>query len=269
MKLSIIITAYNAAAYIIDTLNSICHQTYQDFEIVIVDDGSTDYTVNIIRDYMTKNPLMKINLFPTGRIGRAAALNYGVDHAQFEWIAIIDADDLWNKHKLEYQVKCIKEKKLHFIATRSKLFSNDNEVNINEVVISDPQAMQLTRITLDKMLYFNLISHSSVLIRKDLVKYDIKRTSQIDYEMFLRLLKQGATIYLLEECLTYHRIHSAQFFEERKKLRYSLSATGLQLKYCFLNFKLSQAFFVIGKLGYYILPKKLRFILRAALLNSD
>lgn len=268
MNISIIITTYNAAAYIIDTLQSIAAQSYQHFEVVIVDDGSIDETVKIVSAYITNNSSMKMRIIPVEHIGRAAALNYGVSLAQFDWIAIIDADDLWHKSKLAYQVKCIVDNNIDFVSSQSKLFSNNEDVNTNEAVSSNLNTIRLKDILLNQMLYYNLISHSSVLIKKNLVKYDEKRKSQIDYELFLRLLGQGVRLYLLEEPLVYHRIHPGQSFEAKYQLRYYFNATTLQLKYCFLHFKLIQVIFVISKLGYYILPRKLRLALRMTLFNS-
>jgi teichuronic acid biosynthesis glycosyltransferase TuaG len=260
MNISIVMTTYNAATYVIETLQSILNQTYQNFEIVIVDDGSNDNTLKIINDFVSQYPEFKINVHSVGHIGRAAALNLGITFAQFDWIAIIDADDLWNKHKLAWQIQYATEKQLDFLGTQSKMFYKNSDVNLDENIKAI--GSRATQITLDKMLYFNIISHSSILVKKHLVKYDVNRKSQIDYEMFLRLLQQGVNIYLLNDCLVCHRIHSGQSFEARKPLRYALKATGLQLQYCLLHLKWRQTFFVLLKLGYYLLPRKMRFKLR-------
>lgn len=264
MNISIIITTYNAEAHVVDTLNSIINQTYQNYEVVIVDDGSIDHTIKIIADYISAHGVStKIHIFPVKHIGRAAALNYGISLANYNWIAIIDADDLWNFNKLALQVQVIEKYNLDFLATQSKIFFKDSDIDIYKTVKLNFTKSELIKISLDKMLNKNLIPHSSILIKKHLINYSVKRKSQLDYEMYLRLLQNGISIYLLDVCLVYHRIHSRQSFEAKKPLRYALRATSLQLKYCFMNLKLFQILFVIMKLGYYIfLPRKTRLTLK-------
>ena len=262
MDISIILTAFNASAHIIDTLDSICLQTYQQFEIVIVDDGSTDNTLTIIRDHFDRHPLIKVHIYACQHIGRAAALNYAIKQANYDWIAIIDADDLWNFKKLEQQVNLISDYRLSFLATESKVFYQNRDVNIRETVTADSQPA-LRSVSLNKMLYVNRISHSSVLVSKHLIQYDLNRKTQVDYDMWLRLLESGCSLFILDAALTYHRIHPGQSFEAKNRLRYAWNATVLQLKYSIRNIKFLPIFFITMKFGYYILlPKKLKLKLR-------
>lgn len=267
MKISIVITTYNARTHIIATLESIMRQSYQKFEIIVIDDGSTDNTITIVNDFAKINQLENLKIYPLKHIGRAAALNYGVNVANYDWIAIIDADDLWNFNKLAVQVTFIQKFNLSFLATKSKVFFDNDYINIHQDSNINYLYSSFKKITLNKMLLTNLISHSSILIRKNLLYYNQNRKSQIDYEMWLRLLQNKTALYILPYALTYHRIHKNQSFEAKKLFKYAFNATLLQLRYCSINFKPLHAALVILKFSYYaILPRKVRLFLREVLL---
>lgn len=256
MNISIVITTYNANRHITETLHSLWKQTYPFYEIVIVDDGSTDDTVDIIKEFAVNHPTIKLTLYPTTHIGRAAALNQAIGLAQYEWIAIIDADDLWNAHKLELQVLYIKKFKVDFLAARTALFSNHQLPDIHQNVAMEIVSEKLINISLNQMLCSNKISHCSILGKKALLKYNQERKSQVDYEMYLRLLLQGEAIYLLDECLVYHRLHRHQSFEAKNRFRYVSNSILLQLKYCWISRKIFPAIIVMLSIGYHLFSRK-------------
>jgi len=96
---SIIIPAYNVANYIKESIQSVLVQTYRNFEIIVVNDGSTDQTSQILSD------IDSIQLFNTPNRGAASARNFGISKARGEYIAFLDADDIWLPEKLEKQLK--------------------------------------------------------------------------------------------------------------------------------------------------------------------
>ncbi len=104
---SVVIPACNAEAFIEYTLESVLAQTYQEFEIIIVDDGSRDRTIEIVQSFLDRDS--RIQLFKQSNLGVAAARNLAMQHAKGEYIAPIDADDTWLPQKLEKQVKCLEE----------------------------------------------------------------------------------------------------------------------------------------------------------------
>jgi len=115
------------------------------------------------------------------------------------------------------------------------MFTQDEEVDIfrdfSNFMVSKEN---LQKASLSRMIMYNMIPHSSILIKKQLLRYDENRISQIDYELWLRLLYQGVELYLVELELMSHRIHKNQSFEAKRPFGYALRATTLQLKYCFL-----------------------------------
>ena len=102
---SVIIPAYNADAFITQTLDSVLRQTYQTFEIIVVDDGSRDRTAEIVRSYADRDN--RIRLFQQPNAGVAAARNCAIQHSRGKYIAPIDADDIWYPQKLEKQVQSL------------------------------------------------------------------------------------------------------------------------------------------------------------------
>ncbi|MBT9317204.1 glycosyltransferase family 2 protein [Leptothoe spongobia TAU-MAC 1115] len=102
-KVSVIIAAYNSMHYLPQTLDSVLAQTFQDFEIIIVDDGSSDH----IKTWATSLTQPNIKFFSQANAGSAAARNTALSHATGAYIAFLDADDLWDKRKLETHVQAL------------------------------------------------------------------------------------------------------------------------------------------------------------------
>lgn len=100
--ISVIIPAYNAEVYISETIESIFNQTFKDFEIIVIDDGSTDSTVSIVKKYMSQDP--RIRLVQQSNRGTSHARNNGIAHAKYNWIAPIDADDVLLPQRFEKQL---------------------------------------------------------------------------------------------------------------------------------------------------------------------
>lgn len=101
-KVSIIIPAYNAEKYITETIESVLKQTYQHFELIIVNDGSTDNTLTIIENFAQKDP--RINIINKKNTGVSDTRNLGMTNAQGEYIALLDADDVWLENNLEKKI---------------------------------------------------------------------------------------------------------------------------------------------------------------------
>src|ERR1035441_10508770 len=100
MSISVVIPAYNAFAFIAETLDSVLQQTFPPDEILVIDDGSTDDTAAVAESF---GPPVRVFRRPNSRQG--ASRNFGVQQAVSEWIAFIDADDLWEPTKLERQMQ--------------------------------------------------------------------------------------------------------------------------------------------------------------------
>ncbi len=108
-EISIITPAYNAENYISKTIESVKAQTYRDWELIVVDDCSTDYTSVLVSDYADTDSRIKLIKAPKNG-GVAKARNIGLENAKGDYIAFVDSDDLWTPDKLEKQLAFMKEK---------------------------------------------------------------------------------------------------------------------------------------------------------------
>ena len=113
MHFSVVIPLYNKQNAIVATLQSVFAQTYQNFEIVVVDDGSTDNSAHVVEEFFEKYPSLqggdrgRLVKKPNG--GVCSARNRGIQEAKYDYIALLDGDDLWDEHYLEEQVKLIQD----------------------------------------------------------------------------------------------------------------------------------------------------------------
>ena len=105
-KVSVLVPSYNAARYLSQAIDSALNQTFQDFEIIIIDDGSTDNTREIVERYLKRAP-DKIRYIYQDNQGLARARNTGLRHARGEYVALLDADDVWLPARLEETVKIL------------------------------------------------------------------------------------------------------------------------------------------------------------------
>ncbi|RAM50281.1 MAG: glycosyltransferase family 2 protein [Hapalosiphonaceae cyanobacterium JJU2] len=148
-KVSVVIPAYNAMLFLPETLESVLQQTFTDFEVFIVNDGSSDNIVEWASDIGDS----RVKLISQANQRVSAARNTGIAHAQGEYIAFLDADDLWEPTKLEKQVRCLDEKpEVGLVYTWTLLVDKENnptgrifashlEGNIwNELLVNDPIA---------------------------------------------------------------------------------------------------------------------------------
>ena len=122
---SIIMPSYNTGKYVIDSIRSVQSQTYTNWELIIVDDCSTDGTIEMIRDYVEKTNEKRIRLLSNEKnSGAAVSRNYALREARGRWIAFLDSDDLWLSEKLEKQISYMKENEYIFTYTDYRMQLN-------------------------------------------------------------------------------------------------------------------------------------------------
>ncbi len=131
-KVSVITPAYNAENYICKTIESVQSQTYKDWEMIIVDDCSTDYTTVLVQDYVKNDPRIKL-VKASKNGGVAAARNLGLELAKGDYIAFVDSDDLWKPDKLEKQLAYMQKKGCVLSYTDFQKF-NTNDGSLGKVM---------------------------------------------------------------------------------------------------------------------------------------
>lgn len=235
--ISVICTVKNGESTIGDTIESVLNQTYKKIEFIIIDDGSKDNTVDILNSFIERDN--RIKLFVTEGIGRAKALNKALKNSKGEFIANIDADDMFHPQKLEIQMKTFNELKGYFlVSTNSKIIYDDEVPDWDHIKINNN--LETETIT-KKLLIKNIISHPSVIMRREYLKelggYNEKRTSQLDYDLWLRAYTNKYKMSNVNQELVAKRIHSKQSFENKNRLKYTYNSMTLKLKYLLANKK--------------------------------
>lgn len=193
---SIIMPSYNTELFISDTIKSVLAQTYTNWELIIVDDYSTDHTDDVVNSFSDE----RIHYYKNScNKGAALSRNRALRKAKGKWIAFLDSDDLWMPQKLEMQIAFMKE--------NGYLFSYTNYEEINELgEKTGVQVMGPHRITKTGM--FNYCWPGCLTVMYDaealgLIQIeDIKKNN--DYAMWLKICKK-ANCYLLDECMAQYR----------------------------------------------------------------
>ena len=204
-KVSIIIPTYNREEFITETINSVLNQTYKDFEIIVVDDGSTDNTKQKLEPFKSR-----IKLIEQKNSERAVARNNGVKNSSGEYIAFLDSDDLWIKNKLENQTNFLDEKK-DFILTYGQSF------RINEhgkpIKTAKRQIHGYSGNVFEELLFRNFIVSATPLIRREHFErttgFQTKYVPYEDWEFWIRLSLLGK-FYFFNKPFSYYRIHKSQ-----------------------------------------------------------
>jgi teichuronic acid biosynthesis glycosyltransferase TuaG len=197
---SIIMPAYNCEKYVAEAINSVISQTYQSWELLVIDDGSKDNTLKIINGFGSKDSRIR-PIQNEKNIGVSETRNIGIVLASGEWIAFLDSDDMWEKTKLEKQLKVAEENSAEFLFTGSSYINEEGKPF--KGILEVPE-----EVSYKKLRNHNVISCSSVLIQKrflDNIKME-KDEMHEDYAVWLRVLRTGVKAYGVNEPLLIYRI---------------------------------------------------------------
>ena len=188
-KISVVMSCYNAAAFIAEAMASILRQTFADFELILIDDGSTDKTLNIIRQYALKDS--RIVVIHKKNTGPADSRNAGILVARGEWIAILDSDDIALPTRLEDQISFFK-------ISPDILLLGTGAIELDEhgkAIKTHCYPCQHHALCNSLMRSRRFFPHSSVMYRSDVVKrlggYNTHFYRAQDMDMFLRLTEEG------------------------------------------------------------------------------
>jgi teichuronic acid biosynthesis glycosyltransferase TuaG len=226
--ISIIIPAYNSSLYIAETIDSVLNQSYQTFELLIIDDDSTDNTREIIESYCLKDD--RISYYHQKNAGQAAARNKGIKNAKGKYIAFLDSDDIWMKNKLKNQMAQFDLfPQIDLIYTDvNNIDSKNNKTKENPGWISG----ETSGLTMFISLYNTSgITNSSVLVKTKLFETTgLFDESQVhrgteDYAMWMKMASLGFVFFGMKEKLVHYRIHEQGTHKNRIKMIYGALAT--------------------------------------------
>ena len=198
-KVSIIVPMYNAEKFIGKTIESVLAQTYQNWEMLIMNDVSTDNSLAIVSVYAKKDERIKI-VNTEKNVGVVKGRNFLIDLASGKYIAFLDADDYWHNEKLEKQIKFMKEKNASISCTEYTRVK-ENEEKINDVIIKE-------NIFYNDMLKNNYLGCLTVMYDTEKIgkRYFKELEKNEDYVLWLEIVKDVNTIYGLKENLAYYRV---------------------------------------------------------------
>ncbi|MCX6357533.1 MAG: glycosyltransferase [Candidatus Aureabacteria bacterium] len=211
-SVSVIIAAYNCALYIPAAIRSVRAQTYRDFEIIVIDDGSTDGTPEAVRQFPGIQYLRQENSGP------AAARNRGIASSDADYIAFLDSDDLWKRDKLALQMELLeRDPSLAFVYSDVEFFQDDfvfPRKKAKRIVVDPPDAFA-------DLLFSNHIITSSVIAHRSCLKrtglFDESLRMCEDWDLWLRLARRYPMGHV-PRVLTGYRFHGANTIKNARLL---------------------------------------------------
>lgn len=196
---SIITPMYNAEKYIEQAIKSVQQQTYQNWEMIIIDDNSVDKCGEIVKEYANKDNRIKYYKQPRNG-GIANARNTAIEMATGRYLAFLDSDDMWKSDKLEKQLTFMREQDVSFCYSSCEIVDSESEKNgkIRRV----PAKMDY-----EALLKGNAIPCLTVILdKKKVTNVRMPNISHEDYAAWLNILKQGITAYGLSDVLASYRV---------------------------------------------------------------
>jgi len=202
IQVSIIMPSYNSEQFISKTIDSVLSQTYQNWEMIIVDDVSPDNSNDIIEGYIKKDSRIKLIKLKQNS-GPAIARNYAIKEAKGRYISFLDSDDLWLPDKLFSQITFMQEHDIALSYTSYYHIEEESEKIINQIYA-------LNKVNYSELLKKNIIGCFTAI-------YDTEKLGKVympdirkrqDYALWLAILKKVPFAYGLDEMLGYYRVRT-------------------------------------------------------------
>jgi glycosyltransferase involved in cell wall biosynthesis len=210
IKVSVIIPLFNKEAFIEQTLQSVMKQTYKNFECIIVDDGSTDDSVNVVKKFIEENRL-PWKLLSQSNSGQTKARNNGIRNSVGDYLAFLDSDDLWPPDKIELQVKAIERTpNTVLVLSAYAIFKNASSV---PRIVRHKNALKMNAEWLDMSGFGGGLESLGLVKRTALNQiglFDENLSTSSGLDLSLRLERVGE-IVLLKQLGLYYRISSGQW----------------------------------------------------------
>jgi glycosyltransferase involved in cell wall biosynthesis len=208
---SVVMPAYNASRFIKESINSVISQTYENWELIVIDDGSLDSTGAIVKEWAARESRIKYHYQKNGR--QASARNAGISYALGQLIAFLDSDDMWLPSKLSVMIGEFSDGKQDLLFSDSYI----NKQNIENLKIETLPKFGISAFSycgrdgLSRFLERNWVPTLTVMAKTDVLKshlFDPDVFLAEDYDLWLRILLSGHTIRSISSVLAIYRIHS-------------------------------------------------------------
>lgn len=235
---SIIVPVYNAEKYIVETMEHVAAQTYEDWELLLVVDGCGDDCARVIREYQKTTGEKRLQLMVNEEnMGAARSRNRGLLAARGRYIAYVDADDLWRPEKLERQLQYMREKQAAFVFTGYE-FADEQGAGTGRVVHVP------SRLTYREALKNTTIFTSTVMFDTQRIPREMLEMPEIkseDTALWWKVLREGHTAWGLDQNLVLYRrprqsLSSNKLEAVRRIWNLYRRAEGLSVPYSLYNF---------------------------------
>jgi glycosyltransferase involved in cell wall biosynthesis len=202
--------AYNAEKYVGNAIASVIAQTYSNWELIVLDDGSTDNTEEVVRELAGHDSRIKYFFQENGKQGKAR--NTAIAHAQGELLAFLDADDQWLEQKLELQLQAMSDTAADVVYSSGFIFREDDAESESRIFPTSFGKTNGPRM-LDMLICRNTVPVTSVVMRRETFleagwfEESAPYQSCEDYDLWIRAAKTGASFYGMEDKLFRYRRH--------------------------------------------------------------
>ncbi len=223
---SIVMPAYDASKFISESIDSVRSQTFKDWELLIIDDASKDETDRVVKEYMEQDSRINLHSLPVNQ-GTGFARNIGIKASEGEYIAFLDADDLWKPHKLRAQLDFMKDQNLSMSYSSYELMDEEGR-SLQEMVKS------LEKLTFSKLLCANYVGNLTGM-------YNVKELGKIycppirkrqDWAMWLQALKNAGEAKGILEPLAVYRLRKGSISANKQEmLQYNYKVYRKVLKF--------------------------------------
>lgn len=216
-RVSVIVPSYNRAAFLLEALESVFNQTWRSFEVIVVDDGSTDDTLARIAPF-----LGRVRFLSQPNRGVAAARNHGIRYARGEFLCFLDSDDLWMPTKLAEQV-AFSDHNTQYALIATELESFDHSGRISSGIKAGMYHIR-DGFVLEHLLFSNWIQTSTVMVRRQAVlsaggfDEDVGQFGE-DWLLWMRIAAE-APIYFLRNPLVRYRFHAENLSSQLPEFQY-------------------------------------------------
>lgn len=277
MKVSVVITSYNYDKYIKDAIESILNQSYSDFELVIIDDCSTDNSVKIIKQFEDERIKFIQN---EENLGLKSSIQKAISYCSGEWIAFLESDDLWLPDTLEKRLACAEKYPQVGIIFNDVLEFGDEDWLLAVKNNFDRVRKILSKKTFPKNIFYDINVHnliltfSSVMIKRELfenVSFETPIDALLDWWLYIHIA-YNTEAYYMKDKLTKWRQHKQSYIMRKKKSKFKMAnieayldvykTKNLGVKFLpFLVFSIVQMLFSRAKFYNIVLIRKIKDIL--------
>ncbi|MBQ8029479.1 MAG: glycosyltransferase [Clostridia bacterium] len=243
---SVIVPVHNGERYIEESIRSVLSQTYENLELIVIDDGSEDSTAEIVEKLSLNDSRLRFEKNPE-KSGVAKTRNRGIELSRGEFVAFLDADDIWSPEKLEKQLQIVEKEGADLVYTSYEIVNSEGQASRDPYLV--PETVDFKGI-----LKENVIGCSTVLLRSDIAKkYKfVENFYHEDYCLWLDILRDGYKAVGCRETLVKWRfITNSRSFNKKNSAIYRWKIYREYLSFSFVKSARLFVFYMIGGIKKY------------------